>query len=395
MEHNEIKLNELQIYGGSDGLNYVEMLVPEGWSSTINVHKDSYGGQGRPYQFTVTHNSPDRTAALYFYSPLEYTDDHLRSFNDYETDDYGYLLRHFKDMQSVLDESVMRRFSKYDMHFIKHIPYTNNAKNAETRKQKALDRLNKNGDTFSNHYYYGGINIYGYTNNGHKRIRMCSCIIEALDYCRWNYLPNNIDFSFIGVDPTMIYPNCRYDQQNRCYIYTTLYQTDWSYRQHIEMDVLEKDYEYAYSNIFLPVTNKGVTICQDIWDDYRREAEILSKKRAAIREDKKRAAEIKREADRKSRESRKELYDSIRRTQQETRDIINSSYENRKRSHDRVMEQWTDTIRGNTRFVDRDGNEHVIHTYNDYAFKKGDDYITSDSPLDHFSDWEELKKKKY
>ena len=278
MEHNEIKLNELQIYGGSDGLNYVEMLVPEGWTSTINVHKDSYGGQGRPYQFTVTHNSPDRTAALYFYSPLEYTDDHLRSFRDYETDDYGYLLRHFKDMQSVLDESVMRRFSKYDMHFIKHIPYTNNAKNAETRKQKALDRLNKNGDTFSNHYYYGGINIYGYTNNGHKRIRMCSCIIEALDYCRWNYLPNNIDFSFIGVDPTMVYPNCRYDQQNRCYIYTTLYQTDWSYRQHIEMDVLEKDYEYAYSNIFLPVTNKGVTICQDIWDDYRREAEILSKK---------------------------------------------------------------------------------------------------------------------
>ena len=104
---------------------------------------------------------------------------------------------------------------------------------------------------------------------------------------------------------------------------------------------------------------------------------------------------IQREADERRRQSNKELYDYVRKTQQEISDMRKDSYEKQKKAHDRVMEQWTDTIRGNTRFVDKQGNEHVIHTYNDYAFKKGDDYITSNSSLDHFSDWEELEKKKY
>ena len=56
---------------------------------------------------------------------------------------------------------------------------------------------------------------------------------------------------------------------------------------------------------------------------------------------------------------------------------------------------WGDVNQGNTRFVDRYGNEHVIHTYNNYAYKSGDTYVTSDSPLDHSYDWEELEKKKY
>ena len=56
---------------------------------------------------------------------------------------------------------------------------------------------------------------------------------------------------------------------------------------------------------------------------------------------------------------------------------------------------WSDTFRGDTRFVDKYGDEHVIHTYDNYAYKNGDTYVTSDSPLDHGWDWEELEKKKY
>ena len=53
-------------------------------------------------------------------------------------------------------------------------------------------------------------------------------------------------------------------------------------------------------------------------------------------------------------------------------------------------------LEGNTRFVDRHGDEHVIHTYNNYAYKNGDSYVTIDSKLfDAGSDWEELEKKKY
>ena len=81
--------------------------------------------------------------------------------------------------------------------------------------------------------------------------------------------------------------------------------------------------------------------------------------------------------------------------QKEIEAIRRSSYENTQKSQAKVREMWSDTFRGDTRFVDKYGDEHVIHTYDNYAYKNGDTYVTSDSPLDHGWDWEELEKKKY
>ena len=395
MEHKEVKLNELIISGTEDNMEYVKMLVPEPWTSRIKTFKDAYGGKSYPYQFTIFHDSPDKTATIYYYSPVNYTDDHIRPYRDFEVDDYGNCLRAFKDMPSVLDRSVLYRFRDYNIERIDHIPFARNKVIYEERHQGYIVSAVRAGNTYNGHYYYGGINIYKYTNKDRERIRMASGIVDGFAYTRWQEVPGTYVMSMVGVDPKRIYPNYQFDRNKGKYVYTTVDQMDWRFYSHLEMDVLKEDYEYAYKNIFLPIVNKGVVICDDILQDYREEEERISRQKAAEREDKKEAAKIRKEADEKRKESNKELYDYVRKTQQDTRDMLKDSYAKQKKSHEKVMEQWTDAIRGNTRFVDKDGNEHVLHTYDDHAFKKGDDYITSDSSLDHFSDWEELEKKKY
>ena len=128
MEHKEIKLNELVISGTEDKMDYVQMLVPEEWTSRIKTFKDSYGGSKYPYQFTIFHDSPDKTATIYYYSPVNFVDDHLKQFNDYEIDEYGNWLRAAREMPVVLDRSVLHRFRDYKMERINHIPFSNNEK---------------------------------------------------------------------------------------------------------------------------------------------------------------------------------------------------------------------------------------------------------------------------
>ena len=71
------------------------------------------------------------------------------------------------------------------------------------------------------------------------------------------------------------------------------------------------------------------------------------------------------------RQSDREAREKLRRTREETAAIQNSSY------------------------TDRYGSEHVIHSTDKYAYRKGDTYVTSNHPLDYGYDWEELDKKKY
>ena len=395
MEHKEIKLNELEIFGTTDNLKYVQMLVPEGWTSRINTFKDAYGGSKYPYQFTIAHEPADKTAGVYYYSPVNYTDDHLRNFADYQVDDFGFKYRKIKDMPTILDESVLSRFKEYNMQRIQHFPFASNDLISAQRHQGSITEAVRRGNAYNAHYYYGGINIYAYKYNNRDRIRMASAIVDGLDYCHWQDVQSPYALSMTGVNPSVVYPNYRYDENKGHYVYTDIFQYDWNFYRHIEMDVLKEDYEYAYKNIFVPIINHGVKICDDIWQDFRKENERLSKQRAARREDKKQAQQIRKQMQDNARKARNETYDYIRKTQQEIAAMRKNSYEKQKQSHERVMEQWTDTIRGNTRFVDKHGDEHVLHTYDDYAYKKGDSYITSDSSLDHFSDYEELEKKKY
>ena len=70
-------------------------------------------------------------------------------------------------------------------------------------------------------------------------------------------------------------------------------------------------------------------------------------------------------------------------------------YENRQRSDAKIREMRNDAMMGYTRYTDRYGSEHVIHSTDRYAYRKSDTYVTGNSPLDYGYGWEELEKKKY
>ena len=200
---------------------------------------------------------------------------------------------------------------------------------------------------------------------------------------------------FMRMTMQSVFKDMHYDANKGAYVRLTLNETGWTARQLFTLDCKLEDYEFAYRNIFDPIRKNGVGICDDIWNDYRQMQKEIDAKKQRLREEKREVARIQREANEQSRQSRQELYDYVRKTQQETHDILNSSYENHRKSQAKVREMWGDVNQGNTRFVDKYGNEHVIHTYDNYAYKSGDTYVTSNDPLDHSYDWEELKKKKY
>ena len=396
MEHKEIKLNKKTIYKTSDNVNYVEMLVPEEWSITIADNRDNYGGYSYPYTFKIKLRSPDKTALLTYFSPRNYLDNHLYRYTNGQIDDYGDLMRKFESIEDYLGKWADSDLKDYaNVKEIDKITYSNTEQLRKEREEKASKRAQDNGQQLNGFYYNRIARVYSYKYEGYDRIRLYAGLIEGEDRSQWSIIP------VPSYDPFMIstmksaFPDMQYDQKSGQYLHMTMNETLWNVRCLYSFDCLEKDYEYLYKNVFSPVLNTGVTICDDIWNDFKRIRDEKSAELKRIREDKKEAQRIRNEADRQRRESQKSFYESIRKTQQETHDIINSSYENQRRSQAKVREMWGDVNQGNTRFVDRHGNEHVIHTYNNYAYKSGDTYVTSDSPLDHSYDWEELEKKKY
>lgn len=399
MEHKEIKLKKQKIYSKQSGVNYVEMLIPENWSINIYPNRDNYGGSDYPYTFRIRLQSEDKTVAINYFSPRNYLDDHTRSFSDYQIDDYGNLLNSFTTIEDYLKD-----WADKDLKDNEKVTYAGVIETAGMDKIEADRKAQKEkdyaGSEFNlNWYYYRKlIKAYSYFYNNKERICLYAGIIEADDFSKWSYIPMSGTYM---MDPFMknmmlsMYPNAQYDKQSGSYIYTMINETKWTARQLLTMDCSLEDYEYAYKNILAPIRKQGIVICDDIWNDFAKLKKENSRKNEQIRAEKKETARIKADADRQRRESNKQLYDSIRKTQQETHDILKSSYENQQKSQAKVREMWGDVNQGNTRFVDRDGNEHVVHTYNNYAYKRGDTYVTSDSPLDHPYDWEELEKKKY
>ena len=398
MKLDNIKLNELTIYSDSDNMEYVRMLVPEGFSSTINVF-DSYSGDGFPYCFSITHRPDDNSCAVYYHSPKHFVDDHLSNHSDYDVDDFGFLHHEFINLQQYLDKDVSSRYGGFDnLTFVKFSPYIDNEEISEKRKTDILKSYENTNLFLNNYYYCGGISVYSYDYDGQHRYLFSSAILEAVDFSRWEVVKDAYVYEsdpFLKNMMASVYPNLRYDNQNNRYVYTLCYETDWTVRGFIEVDCAEEDYNCAYNQILVPTIGRGVKICDDIWNDFKRISEDISQRNYEIRQDKQTAAQILAQANMDRLNSNKELYESLRKTQQETHDILNSSYEHSKQVHDRIDEQRTDVFRGNTRFVDSYGNEHIIHTSNRYAYKKGRNYVTSDSPLQTPYEWEELKKKKY
>ncbi len=399
MEHKDVKLVEKRIHTVDPKKNYVEMLMPEGWRININTYRNTYGGYTYPYTFSVILTSPDNTVAIYYYSPRNFLDDHLNAFKENQVDDYGNMHHSFTKVEDYLDlmaRSHLSNFGHYE--FVRQIDPENMDKRRTRRREIAMKDAEENGEVLNWHYFDEKCRVYSYRYKDADRIRCYSAIIEGSDTTAWSVIPGAASFMN---DPMMksammsLYRNVRFDSGRNEYVYSSISDTSWNVRKILSMDCMDKDFEFVYSNIFRQIVARGVTICDEIWKDFRSIRQENEKVNAQIREDRKKAAEINRKAAEERRRANQELYDYIRKTQDEIQDIRKSAYENSRRTHDKVSEMWTDVNRGNTRFVDRHGDEHVIHTYDNYAYKSGNTYVTSDSPLDHSYEWEELKKKKY
>ncbi|MBO7676473.1 MAG: hypothetical protein J6S49_03055 [Erysipelotrichaceae bacterium] len=399
MEHKEIKLEKKRIYNTQTNVRYVEMLVPEGWSISIIDDKENYGGYNYPYTFRIKLTSPDKTAELIYFSPRNYLDDDLRDFRNGQIDDYGNLLRHFETIETYLGDWANNSFKNFpDARQIDKIIYSNTEKYRNERKEKAVQRATDKRQTLLDYYYDRITNVYSYRYKETDRIRLYSGLIEGEEREAHSSIPvpdNVLDRNFTIQTMMAAFPDATFDAKHNMFIRRTMHETYWNARCLFYFDCMAIDYEYTYKNIFSPILNQGVTICDDIWNDFDRIKKEKSVQYQKIREEKKEAARIQKEAAEARRKASKETLDYVRKTQQETHDIIRSSYENTRRSQAKLREMWGDVNQGNTRFVDRYGNEHVVHTYNDYAYKKGDTYVTSNSPLDNPYDWEELQKKKY
>ena len=399
MEHTDIRLSKKNIYSTQSGKHYIEMSVPEDWSISIKEDRDSYGGYPYPYTFRINLRSPDHTVLISYFSPRRYIDDHLLSFRNGQIDDYGNLLRAYETLDDYLDRWATNDLKEYpEFAYAGPIGYPNMVQLEADRKKQALQKAEEKGNTLNWYCYKRMARAYSYKYKETERVRVYSGIIEAEDISQWSPVPGMNGFMndpFMRNTMQSVFRDMHYDKNTGSYVRLTLNETGWTVRQLMIMDCMLKDYEYAYKMVFDPIRKNGVTISDDIWNEYAQIKKEKDAERQKIREEKKEVARIQREAEAQRRESQKQLYDSIRRTQQETHDIINSSYENQRKSQAKVREMWGDVNQGNTRFVDKHGNEHVIHTYDNYAYKNGDTYVTSNDPLDHSYEWEELKKKKY
>jgi hypothetical protein len=396
MNHETIKLNELTIYSEKTGKQYVKMLVPEGWSSTIDRYEDAYGGYCMPDLFEITNNAPDGSSSIRYRSLTAYLDDELHPCPDGTVDETGQLHKRSISLEMYLEEDALKRLSgKQDLSFVRHIPFTSNEANTKKTYEKQFEKEKEKGRRLVDAYYARGISVYTYMQDGWKHYYLNSALLTSLYVVR----EKTIDATGLSEEDLLrLYPGCLYDEENDRYVQFIEQQIEWDVDQELGMDCLEEDYDFAYEQVFLPVVRHNVQICEDVWNDVR---ERMEKKDTPVQkpevdeEEQRKIEAIWAEYRRWKAENDARIFDYVRNTQDEIAAIHNSSHEYSKKIHDKMNEQWSDTFRGDRRFVDGYGHEHVIHTDNHYAYKKGDTYVTSDSPLDKPFGFEELKKKKY
>ena len=394
MEHTNKNIYK-KIVTGKNDFEYVNMMTPEGWHITVNIDEDIYCGYGYPYSFSVNNLSPDETAGIYYFSPKAFVDDHLRNYQEYEISNYGILYKSLESLHDYLYKRVADTFGKYDgFKMIAFLGFEDNDEVTNRNYQKLLNEYNNTNKYLNNYYYDKGIMIFSYMNNNTERKHAVSARIEAVDYSKWmNADESLLNDPYISDMAVQMYPNLRYDKDNGVHIYTGAYQTDWSITQFIEMDCMADDFEYIYNSFYLPTINRGVDICDDIWNDFEDKQAIIDEKNRALREEKKQVDEILAQARMDRLEANNQLYESIRKSREETYNILNQAYEHNKQTHDRMSEWYSDVYRGNTRFIDRYGHEHIVHTSDDYVYRRGREYLTSKTPLDLNYEWELLKKK--
>ena len=400
---NNLKFEEKTLKD-ENGLPLIRLLVPEGWRVETKMQRGFYRGYKYPYYFTVSLWSPDNTCRIRWFSPCHLYKNILNPMQENTIDSYGNLQGEPKDLETRLinrAESYFKDIGEVtDLKRIELIYYKNNNETGSKKYEQRIKEYEKDKLHVVSDFYYKGGNIkYSFRRKNHDRFYCTSSVMESTTYESWAYLPYSIVQGFN--DPFMNsmlkqgFPYAQYNEVVNAWIYLPLYYTSTLVHGIMDMDCLFKDKDFLYKNVYVKIINHGIYITDELWADFRR----VQNEKEKVREANRQARKQKNEEERKERERinqrKKETWDYVRKTQEDIAKIRKETWENTNRTQDKVREMWGDTLRGDTRFVDKYGDEHVIHTYDKYAYKSGDTYVTSDSPLDHGWDWEELEKKKY
>ena len=397
---------ENQLIKDEAGMPLLTMPVPQGWSAKSFRINDKYCGHRFPFMVRVDLMSPDNTCRIRYFTPRIFLDDHLIPHSDGSVDDYGNLMKktvgieenieRWKNSQLSAEEATEGILSGSE-------PFSKEAAWAETNRAKREAAIADNPRKVLNNFYYRAqLQWYDYTYKKTPRKLAVSMIEEADTYEVWRNVPpmilSNFSQPFMKDAAMKRFPNAHFNETVNAWIYLSEFYTGWEIWNLFFMDCQAKDFDELYAKVFKPIASRGVTFDAALNEAF----EAARKERAA--ENAKKRAEKSAEADEKRKLVESRLKDNGQHTkytqrwsdtQKEIDAMRRDSYEKKRESDRKVREIWSDTIRGDTRFVDRYGDEHVLHTYDNYAYRSGSTYVTSDSPLDHGYDWEELEKKKY
>ncbi|MBR0385293.1 MAG: hypothetical protein IJI05_01940 [Erysipelotrichaceae bacterium] len=395
-----------------DGIGYVEMLVPEPMTDLrISVKKEYpryYEGYGYPFRYLITLRPEDRSYQLGVISGRSYPDDHLMSFEKENVDEFGVYLKHFPGFPDYVDEFAARCNPDKKLAFVRQ---NNNPREEQDaiKARKEMERVfEKDRSMYSimNYMYTQADRLYSYENDKNQKRFICySMVMEACQYVRWEDAPEG------NIADLQQYPYVYYDERFGKNMYAAQYETVWNVSEITAFDCAADKLEESYAD-FCAIISHGQKLCPQIKKAFRDRQQEIDKQlenerienrlrlqraqeeyQSALEEEK--IKKIWQDYYAQKREMDSQMYEYVRNRQQEIADIHQSAYQNSNATWDRATEKWSDVFRGDKRFTDRQGREYVVHTTDDHVYKSGNTYVTSDRPLGHALDWDELKKKKY
>ncbi len=398
MNTEDIKTSRRTIQGVGGPL--VTMVVPDSFNVNSYVDYDQYNGRGYPYNFTITADSPDKTCQLSYYAPVQYLDDHMNPFTDNAMNDWGSLMHHYVSPEEIMENWAQSTlFNCNNVRLVKQIDFSDNQKVQQEKGQKIYQSYLKQGYRTLNWFVHKGlIREYAYTYDGYHRRRSFAMVVEATDYTNRAPAPSSfVQTAQMGMPNFYgsIFPGLEFNQQKQEYTYVTSSCTSFTLYNLKIIDCLEVDYPGLYKKAFLPLVNNAVVFTDELRADFNKRQADLDSRLAKQREQKREVEKIQREMRASHAESQRRIAAIRANTMDEISRMQRDTYEKQQASNHRIMQGWSDVIQGNTRFTDRYGDEHVIRTYDRYAYKRGDTYVTSDTPLDMPYDFEELKLKKW
>ena len=370
-----------------NGLKYVSMVYPAGWDINITRNNDHYCGYGSPFYFHINFKSPDRLATFTYITSMSYSWDNMSDSEELIVNDYGELMFAFKNVETYLDRRIAWQFKDSDINysFFRQIDYANNREKQDKLYDEVLEGYKKNYPqrVLDGVYRKGAVRLYKYIYNGMLRVRALSCIVEAEKWTDWREAEFPFGMSVTEPLAKRLFPGLKYDGANQRYIYTLASQTDWRTCANLSLDCPEEDFDELYASLMLPAMNSGVCVDDELqreMDERQSEINAYNRRKRAQDEILWSSSAQSEKSEESNSSSDQNFYQKSSQTRNEESSIADPAYQN------------LDDVSGSVN--DKQGSVFVVRSTDKYAWRKGNQIITTNDP--NYSpglDWERLEKK--